>query len=326
MTTITAKIIEDSISEAGIRLTTMQLRYPRWIHAEGRTHRQISLDEELDGVEYGTGVVTTPSLMADPNLSRNASSSRAIPVERLIQDVLDDPAVPMYWGANQRGMQAGGECTNPVDIPDFGAGLTSTYSREDAWPEARDHAILVAQGFAEAGYHKQIVNRLIEPFSHINVVVTATEWTNFFALRIHKDAEPHINLLATRMRDAMNASTPKILRRGEWHLPYVLHVEIDAFGGREDPSGDLRLISVARNARLSYLTHDGKPPAIMQDLDLARRLIGSVPLHASPAEHQAMPDRWILADGPSPAWENQTLHGNFRGWVQYRKTLPGECQ
>lgn len=321
MTTITAKMIEDSVSEAGIRLTTMQLRYPRWIHAEGRTHRQLALEEELEyGVTYGTGVVTTPSLMHDPNLSRNASSSRAIPVERLVKDVLDDPAIPVYWGANQRGMQAGAECNEPILTP-HGYRVT----REEAWLEARDRAVEVALSFDRAGYHKQIVNRLLEPFSHINVVVTATEWTNFFALRIHKDAEPHINLLATLMRDAMDASTPRTLRYGQWHLPYVLPVEIDAMGGREDPTGDLRLISVARNARLSYLTHDGKPPAVMQDLDLARRLIGSVPLHASPAEHQARPDRQVVLPGYH-GWENAELHGNFRGWVQHRKILPGECQ
>jgi hypothetical protein len=68
---ITAKVIADSIADGCPRLITLQLRYPRFIHSEFMTHRAFS---------------------------RNASSSRAIPVERLIQDVIDDPAMPVYWG------------------------------------------------------------------------------------------------------------------------------------------------------------------------------------------------------------------------------------
>lgn len=142
-------------------------------------------------------------------------------------------------------------------------------------------------------------------------------------------------LAALRERKDQGASTEEIgdaigvpneanARRRLYHSLCRM-VEIEAMGGREDPSGDLRLISVARNARLSYLTHDGKPPLVMQDLDLARRLIGSVPLHASPAEHQARPDRWVNLPGYN-GWEYPQSHGNFRGWIQNRKLLPGECQ
>lgn len=306
MTTITATIIADSISRENVRLTTMQLRYPRWIHAEGRTHRKLSLEEELE--------LPTPSLMADPNLSRNASSSRAIPVDKLIADVLKDPAIPMYWGANQRGMQSGAEHDDTVMI-----GLIN-HPKEAAWLIARDRAIEVARAFAEAGYHKQIVNRLLEPFSHINVVVTATEWSNFFALRAHSDAEPHIQLLARRMATAMSRSTPRLLQPGEWHLPYVSDTEFVEAGEMNS-----RGLSVARCARVSYLTHEGKPPSLADDLKLASRLVSTVPLHASPAEHQATPDFQVSMPNYT-GWSFPEQHGNLRGWRQYRKMLPGECQ
>ena len=179
--TITAKIIADSISPAGARLTTLQLRYPRFIHAEFMTHRMFS---------------------------RNASSSRAIPVERLIQDVLDDPAMPVFWGKNQPGMQAredhhalvGGEGVSGYDHFD------DSITREAAWLISRGIAIQHAREFAKAGYHKQIVNRLLEPFSHINVVVTATEWENFFVA-----AGPEKMILVGFRSDELKPLTGKTL-------------------------------------------------------------------------------------------------------------------
>lgn len=183
MTTISAKVVADSVGRHSPRLTTMLLRYPRWIHAEFMTHRVFS---------------------------RNAASSRAIPVEKLIKDVLDDPAVPLSWGKNQKGMQAGEACgalvSAPVPMAYGGRRLELEQSkgrpREEAWLNGRDLAVMSAKAFAAAGYHKQIVNRLLEPFSHITVVVTATQWSNFFALRRHPEAEPHIRLLADRMWEA----------------------------------------------------------------------------------------------------------------------------
>lgn len=313
MTTISAKIIADSVSEQGSRITTMQLRYPRFIHAEFMTHRQ---------------------------LSRNASSSRAIPVSRLIQDILDDTAMPIHWGKNQKGMQADEECSELVVFESYEATddyydeETDAYydnyalvegaeTREDAWLYARDQAIKMARAFDEAGYHKQVVNRLLEPFSHINVVVTATEWSNFFALRRHKDAEPHIHMLADAMYEAMENSKPVLLKEGQWHLPYVDQEDIDFYDIQEGIPGDTpkfwpnidRAIkcSVARCARVSYMTHEGRIPTVEEDLTLYDRLVGSHPIHASPAEHQATP---LMAHERS---------GNFLGWEQYRKTLAGEC-
>ena len=275
--TIKAQVIADSISPEGVRLTTMQLRYPRFIHAEFMTHRQFS---------------------------RNASSSRAIPVTKLVEDVVNDPVYPSFWGANQKGMQASEECSAPVEI-------NHPMAREQAWDVARGHAIMYAKAFANAGYHKQIVNRLLEPFSHINVVCTATEWTNFFALRDHSDAQPEIRQLAKEMRDRMEWSLPQELDYCEWHLPYVTDLE------REEDQIAIKC-SVARCARVSYLTYEQKKPNIEDDLKLYDRLLGAQPIHASPSEHQARP----LANYDY----KHRVEGNFRGWAQYRKMIPGECQ
>jgi hypothetical protein len=273
--TIEAKIICDSIATNSPRLTTMQLRYPRFIHAEFMTHRVFS---------------------------RNASSSRAIPVERMISDIIADTAMPLHWGANQAGMQADAECDTFVKF------RNDQVPRDVAWCRARDTAVRAAMQFSEAGYHKQIVNRLLEPFAHISVVVTATEWDNFFALRCHPDAQPEIQALANAMREAMDASTPRHLNNWEWHLPYVLPSEEDEFPIRPI---DLLKISAARCARVSYLTHDGKTPSVEADLKLYERLASSVPMHASPLEHQAIP----TGDDGIEYW------GNFVGWDQFRKMV-----
>jgi thymidylate synthase ThyX len=297
--TITAKIVADSISPENIRLTTIQLRYPRFIHSEFMTHRVFS---------------------------RNASSSRAIPVERLIKDVMEDPYIPIYWGANQKGMQANQECNELVStwqVNDDQMRLEeSNLTREKAWSVACMNAIHSAKRFSRAGYHKQIINRLLEPFCHINVVVTATDWANFFALRCHKDAQPEMRALAEAMRDAMVGSTPQLLRPGEWHLPYVGMKEYNELYSdeRRDEIEKIIRLSVARCARVSYLTQEGKTPNIAEDLALYDRLVGTVPLHASPCEHQATPDK--MKNG---GYCNHKLCGNFRGWIQFRKTLPNEC-
>lgn len=347
--TITAKIIADSIGEHSPRLTTFQLRYPRFIHAELMTHRAFS---------------------------RNASSSRAIPVERLIEDVIRDTAMPLHWGKNQPGMQAREEHDARVSLPEWQHIKDDEWicrnvdlTKGDAWTYARDAAIETARAFAVAGYHKQIVNRLLEPFAHINVLVTSTNYSNFFALRDHPDAQPEIMVLAQAMKAAMDASTPERLLPGQWHLPYVDqmnegdalcdHLGFHGMGPAECDVVQQALIklSVARCARVSYLTHEGKEPVIEKDLQLYEDLVGSVPLHASPAEHQATPDECHhmvthfssntdpiieLVDGrvrgvrcdtvtsllrEIAGFKRPYLGGNLGpGWIQYRKTLPGECQ
>lgn len=296
MTTISAKVVADSVcTVSGQRITTMLLKYPRWIHAELMTHRVFS---------------------------RNASSSRAIPFKRLLTDMLADPAYPIYWGSNQKGMQAG------APLKGWRLAMVKT-----AWWVGKWTAAGAAWLADKAGAHKQVVNRLIEPFSHITVVVTATQWTNWDALRCHKDAEPHIQDLAYRMKAARLASFPAKLKPGQWHLPFV-DTDIEDDGDQSyrmwmtlpgDPVNGFFFISkeeaikvsVARCARTSYYTHDLKPTTIGADIELHDKLVDAVPLHASPAEHQATPD---------PYAEARHQWGNFSYWIQYRKTLPGECQ
>jgi len=283
--TISAKVIEHSVSREGIRLTTFQLRYPRFIHSEIMTHRMFS---------------------------RNASSSRAIPVAKLIEDVERDPATPVYWGKNQPGMQAKEELTGQ-----------NFELAQSLWQRGRHRAIATAKAMADIGAHKQIVNRILEPFAHINVVVTATDYVNFYELRRHADAQPEIKALADAMYEAQQESTPHLLQPGEWHLPYITDEEWA--WNRKQPDilrqlnlQVLRKCSVARCARVSYLTHEGKEPDVGRDLVLYTDLVGSRPLHASPAEHQATPDRCAF---PGVAWEKPALHGNFRGWIQNRKMI-----
>lgn len=316
MTIITANCIAKSKHPTADKiLSTVECVYPRWIHAEGRTHRQLALGED-DAPEY-----RTPSPMECRELSRNASSSRAMPVAKMIQDIMEHPAIPLFWGKNIKGMQAGEEINELVRINGV------RYTREEAWLEARDQAIEIAEAFQQAGYAKQIINRLLEPFSHIKVIFTGTEWTNFFGLRIHKDAEPHIMMLAQCMKLAINQTEAKTLQFGEWHLPYVMdedrHEAAMRHGWHQDLYwGDLRRVSVGRCARTSYRTHDNREPNFEEDSALHDRLVASAPLHASPTEHQGTPDR-RLTDGDH--WLSPHLHANFVGFCQYRKGLAGEC-
>ena len=300
--TISAQIIADSISPDGVRITTMQLRYPRFIHAEFMTHRVFS---------------------------RNASSSRAIPVAKMIEDLRRDPAMPVFWGSNKPGMQAGDQLSE-ADIEIC----------EQYWLNGMETAIDYAQSLVDFGLHKQIANRILEPWAHINVVVTATDWENFFQLRRHKDAQPEIHELADRMYLAMHMSKPEEILSGQWHLPYVPHWERadivqDLTGKSWDENWDktsyeaMIKVSVARCARVSFLTHDGRKTTGVEDAALYDRLIGSIPLHASPAEHQATPlecnGSFIASDGSTKyVYKSEHLSGNFTGWCQYRKTLLGE--
>lgn len=298
------EILKDSKSECGSRITTMQLRYPRFIHSEFMTHRVFS---------------------------RNASSSRAIPVSRLIQDIIDDTAMPIHWGKNIPGMQAKEENTTMIFLSDLASKDHSvTVDAKTAWLRARDSAIEFARAHDYAGYHKQIVNRILEPFSHINVVVTATDWDNFFNLRAHPDAQPEFRELAYMMKDALEENEDKVnlLDNDEWHLPYViLDEDISEISKwaldnltyktrhlfQHVVNYGLTQLSTSRCARVSYLTHDLKKPTVEKDLELYRNLVVSKPLHASPAEHQARPSNDVTSN---------KLNGNFSPyWSQNRKGI-----
>lgn len=265
----TVLIVEDSLSLGTDRLTTFQLRYWRAVHAELMTHRVFS---------------------------RNASSSRAIPVSKMLKQVWSDPAGPEYWGSNKSGMQAGVELS--------GVGLTLA---KFIWKWSGRAMCVSAWSMMKLGMHKQVANRLLEPWQYITVVLTASKFDNWFELRDHPDAQPEIASLARKMREAREQSVPNVLCPGEWHLPYITQEE------RNNPHMDLLSkikCSVARCARVSYLTHDSKKPDTLNDMHLYDRLVGAKPWHASPLEHQATPatlDNWFS-------------NGNLsEGWTQYRK-------
>lgn len=306
---ITAKVIADSILTNGTRITTFQLRYPRYVHADFMTHRLFS---------------------------RNASSSRAKPVKAFLSEGI---VYPIEWGANIPGMQAGTELTGWRKV-----------AAKLVWSGMARLNGLGCRLLAKIGLHKQWANRPLEWFTHINVVVTATTYDNFYALRCHKDAQPEIQALAKAMYEAQSVSIPTRLLEGEWHLPYINKIDRSEVWdwlakNQNTYSWDIKefdhrfidgfltyyliKVSVARCARVSYLSHDGKKTSVDEDIKLYDRLLASVPLHASPAEHQATSNDYIdvvIDDQHEEVLAHPELQGNLIGAVQYRKLLEGEHQ
>ena len=318
---ISAKIITDSISAvSGKRITTMELEYPRFIHGEFLTHRLFS---------------------------RNSASSRAIPVSKIIGMVDENPATPIHWGKNQPGMQAYEELR--------GEELAGVQSD---WREASSDAVMHASVMNHRGAHKQIVNRILEPFQWMKTVVTATEFDNFFWLRNHPDAQPEIKRLAEVMLQALGDSKPNVLRPGEWHLPYV-HIVQDPYTveyAEYYDSAELNTkytleealaISASCCAQVSYRKLDD---SLEKAKDIFAKLIESKPCHASPCEHQATPmaihqptgmredgyktlnieSHWLnVEEGLSQQGvthmdsTGRLWSGNFRGWVQHRQLIHG---
>ncbi len=272
MTTISAEVIADSLHPTnGSRLTTMKLTYPRFVHSEFMTHRMFS---------------------------RNAASSRAIPFTKMREAVLKDIAYPVEWGSNKPGMQAGEQ-------------IKAVFLAKALWTLSAYIVSIFATYLHLLGLHKQIVNRLLEPFCHITVLVTGSDaaWSNFFWLRDHKDADPTIAKMAKAAKEAYVDSKPNELSIGQWHLPYV-----DGHMGLKDA----HTVSVARCARVSYaLPGQTSKSNLEADKKLYERLLGANPKHASPAEHQAC---------AIPATASAEQGGNLgQGWMQLRKTLSGEA-
>lgn len=281
---IRVRYMADSITDGGCRLITRVWTYPRMIHAEIMTHRA---------------------------LSRNAASSRAIPIKTLRERVQDLPAVPTHWGKNQKGMQADQELDE--------AGKMDAYWW---WIRASKSAIAFHREGEELGLHKQIVNRVIEPWMMIETIVSSTEHANFFHLRKHKDAEPNFQALATLEWELFHNSMPTFIKPGGWHLPFVRNDDIEAAVSTEE----LIKLSVGRCARVSYLTHDGRRDR-EDDFALHDKMIkaagdGSDPLHASPLEHPAQAMPWF--PGHRGERKPRSRSGNFEGWLQYRKTFAHE--
>lgn len=267
---ISAKIIADSINPNGNRLTTYVLRYHRYIHSELTTHRQ---------------------------LSRNSASSRAIPIQKMIKAVWSDPAIPISIGQNGKGMQAGAEL--------------SGWRRRAciyAWLLGSKLACIVAWILFKLGAHKQVANRVLEPWVWMETLVTATDWGNFFNLRCHPAAQPEFRELALQMLEAYQASTPKQLQWGDWHLPFA-----DAYVDEGITHKELIKIVSARAARVSYANFEGDFDH-NKDYKLTDGLVENK--HMSPLEHAAMAAEFV----------GELYRSNFVGYVQYRKLIPGENQ
>lgn len=287
------KLIKDSINPVGDRLTTFEATYPRFVHAELMTHRMFS---------------------------RNSASSRAIPTKKLTERIRETPVMPKWWGKNQKGMAAREELE--------GQQLSTV---KDVWLMARDRALEAAEELRDLGLHKQIANRIVEPWMFITVIVTATEYDNWFYLRDSEFAQPEIAWVAREMRKLYDANEPDKLTVGEWHLPYVelvdkdhpLYVDTEELNSvcrgdqrsqvffRGDHFFDvfLRKISTARCARVSYLTHDG-----------VRDYVKDIELH----DQLSTNGHWSCFEHPAQAMETSDRSGNFIGWRQYRKLFENE--
>lgn len=313
---IEARTICDSIGGHSPRLLTLRCVAPKFCHQETLRHRLIYIEDALRG---------------DPDFSFSVSSARAIPFARLLEEVRDPArrAMPVKWGAEKRGMSMGGE----LDAD------KCAYA-EELWDIAARSAAYAAERMADLGLHKSIVNRVIEPYIHVHCLMTATEpgWMNFFGLRLDEAADPTLRALAEACWACWCESTPMHLSPGQYHLPFIELIDVEHATARHPAYEDRGLaaqhelirMSVARCARLSYESFDtGRRSTIDEDLALYQRLVGGVPIHASPAEHQATPDYQATSDDDGSVnylgWAHPELAGNLGpGWVQYRKRLSGE--
>jgi hypothetical protein len=228
----------------------------------------------------------------------------------MIRDVIDNPACPVHWGANQKGMQSATELT----------GIRKFLAKQ-LWLKSRYLGIATAWTFSKIGLHKQIANRVLEPWFMMRTLVSATDYQNFFALRAHPDAQPEIRELALCMLKAYKESTPVKKAVGEWHIPFGDDIDdnrlIAAYGAMSKLLvGDIDklrcMVAIARCARISYLTHGSDKVDYTNDLKLCERLFGTFPRHLSPAEHVAQCTSDVF------------YHGNFAGWKQYRKMFDDE--
>lgn len=286
---ISVKVISDSIANK-TRITTLELEYPRFIHAEFMTHRMIS---------------------------KNCASSRAIPVEAMHKHILENTAMPVFWGRNQAGMQAVEELT-PDEI----------VKAKASWRNGMSMAIQTARILLDKGLHKQISNRVTEAFQMMKTVATATEWANLLHLRDHPDAQPEFRELANLIKWALQVSIPNKLFPGEWHLPYVTEAM---------PVNDALMISASCCAQVSYRKSDDSLEKAKAIYDRLVKTDG--PMHASPLEHQAKAMKLVLLNGTPDDYEyspeDGTTHmrvdssiwsANFKGWIQHRQLIEGNTK
>lgn len=291
---ISARIIADSVNANGVRMTTMEIEFPRFILAELNTHRM---------------------------LSKNSASSRAIPVARMIELIDENPAMPVHWGQNQAGMSA------KMEVSEIHRDAV-----KNTWIAAKDMALAFVRVLNSVGLHKQVANRIAEPWQRMKTVISGTEWDNLLWLRDHEDAQPEFAELARCVRLVMEQSKPLLLQRGEWHLPYIKSEHINGWLRYYDSNGDeLSLtdaikISTSCCAQVSYRRLDESRDKALAIYD---RLIGADRKHFSPFEHQATP--MALDVSAQHMFNNVGVShmdkrgrfwsGNLLGWIQHRKIL-----
>lgn len=300
---IKVNVIADSIAVNGKRMTTFELVYHRYIHSEFMTHR---------------------------DLSKNASSSRAVPLKTAAQHVADNPAIPVHWGKNQPGMQSK-EQLSGIELS----------AAQEIWQKGIENAIDMVGQLQEIESHKQWAARPLEPFQMIKTVVSGTNWDNIQWLRDDEEAQPEFEELARCIQIAFDTNIPVKLYHGEWHLPYVdtyrdhmmddtLHY-LDA-SGMPLSLEDAKKISASCCAQVSYRRlNDSKEKA----LEIYDKLFSGRKPHLSPTEHISTPIDLSMYDVNIPfnpkTWESGITHvrkdgtlcsGNLAGWIQYRQTLP----
>lgn len=262
MQEIEARVVLDSISPDDYRLTTIECVYPRIIHAEVMTHRVFS---------------------------RLSASSRAIPIQKMIDRVKEDPFIPKYIQSNQAGMSGGSDLSD-IDRHNF----------VTRWQDSSLVAVRMAEAMAKTGAHKQLVNRVLEPYLWHKVAISSTEWDNFFRQRLGDGVEPHMRELAMKIKDALDKSTPSCIWYGDWHLPYLR--ESDSSLTLEEKIK----VSVARSARTSYGRANDEF-TLESDLGVFQKMWDGY--HPSPFEFVAHP---VTIDCQT---------ANYRGWKQLRRYM-----
>lgn len=361
MTDIKARKISDCVATVpSPRLFTVETRAPARYHVEVLRHRRLICEEGLSVTGLGW----------DPDFSYSVSSTRAVPFAKLVQEAMNPElrAAPILWGKNQRGMTPGDEIDDLelcIFWPTVMANIGIVGVTQSEWITRRECARriwdLVAKLTARAAtemvelcdVHKSIPNWMISPYTHYNVLMTGTEpgWLNAMGLRLDGAADPIVRALFEQIWIEWNESIPRVLKPGEWALPYAddnqsleeaQEEHHNQFKNASHPRNDsllriLQEMSVARCAHLSYTTFEtGERMTVKQCFNVYQRLVGSIPIHASPSEHQGTPDYWrpettsyIVPLGPQkhPArWDQPHLAGNLGpGWIQLRKLLPNEA-
>jgi hypothetical protein len=200
---------------------------------------------------------------------------------------------------------------------------------ERIWLYAAEQCQRSAGYLAELGVHKQWINRMLEWFGYIDVLVTSTDWANFLELRLDGGAQPEIIELAEAIKASMDVSTPDRLAMGDWHMPYIEDEDLGKVSVYLQETNStlgvlecLKRVSVARCARLTIKPFDGDG-SIEKELKRYELLMISRPVHASPAEHIATPDVIYRRNktGGDIEWMHQKEHGNYYGWRQFRKMI-----